>query len=49
MKAISVSRAATLELLTKAESLFDDMARFGRATPELQYRKAWMLIEFARN
>jgi hypothetical protein len=45
----NVPRVATLELLTKAESLFDDMARFGRPTPELQYRKAWMLIEFARN
>jgi tetratricopeptide (TPR) repeat protein len=25
------------------------MARLGRPTPELRYRKAWMLIEFARN
>jgi len=45
----NVPRAATLELLTKAEGLFDNMARFGRPTPELQYQKAWMLIEFARN
>ena len=45
----NVPRAATLELLTKAEGLFDDMARYGRPTPELQYQKAWMLIEFARN
>ena len=44
-----VPRAATLELLTKAEGLFDDMARYARPTPELQYRKAWMLIQFARN
>jgi tetratricopeptide (TPR) repeat protein len=44
-----VPRAATLELLSKAESLFDDMARYGRPTPELQYQKAWMLIQFARN
>jgi hypothetical protein len=44
-----VPRAATLELLTKAETLFDDMARYGRPTPQLQYQKAWMLIEFARN
>ena len=32
-----------------AEGLFDDMARYGRPTPELRYRKAWMLIQFARN
>jgi tetratricopeptide (TPR) repeat protein len=44
-----VPRAATLELLSKAEGLFDDMARYGRPTPELQYEKAWMLIQFARN
>src|SRR5262249_2018355 len=25
------------------------MARYGRATPELRYLKAWMLIQFARN
>ena len=45
----NVPRIATLELLGKAEALFDDMAQLGRATPELRYRKAWMLIEFARN
>jgi hypothetical protein len=45
----NVPRAATLELLTKAEGLFDGMAWYGKPTPELQYRKAWMLIEFARN
>jgi tetratricopeptide (TPR) repeat protein len=45
----NVPRAATLSLLTKAEGLFDDMAQFGRPTPELRYRKAWMLIQFARN
>jgi tetratricopeptide (TPR) repeat protein len=45
----NVPRTTTLELLTQAEVLFDDMARFGRATPELRYRKAWMLIQFARN
>ena len=45
----NVPRAATLEPLTKAEGLFDNMARFGRPTPDLQYRKAWMLIQFARN
>ena len=42
-------RAATLSLLAKAEGLFDDMAQYGRPTPELRYRKAWMLIQFARN
>jgi hypothetical protein len=45
----NVPRAATLALLTKAEGLFDDMAQYGRPTPELPYRKAWMLIQFARN
>jgi len=45
----NVPRAATLRLLTKAEGLFDDMAQYGRPTPELRYRKAWMLIQFARN
>jgi tetratricopeptide (TPR) repeat protein len=44
-----VPRTATLALLNKAEDLFDNMARFGRLTPELQYRKAEMLIVFARN
>ena len=44
-----VPRAVTLQLLANAEGLFDDMARLGRLTPELRYRKAWMLIEFARN
>jgi hypothetical protein len=45
----NVPRAATLELLTRAEILFDNMARYGRPTPELQYQKALMLIQFARN
>jgi tetratricopeptide (TPR) repeat protein len=45
----NVPRSATLELLTKAEGLFNNMAQFGRPTPDLQYQKAWMLIEFARN
>ena len=45
----NVPRTATLELLTQAEGLFDDMALLGRPTPELRYRKAWMLIQFARN
>jgi tetratricopeptide (TPR) repeat protein len=45
----NVPRAATLSLLVKAEGLFDDMAQYGRPTPELRYRKAWMLIQFARN
>ena len=40
----SVPRAATLALLTRAEGLFNDMARYGRPTPDLRYRKAWMLI-----
>jgi tetratricopeptide (TPR) repeat protein len=45
----NVPRSATLELLSRAEGLFDDMARLGRPTPALQRQKAWMLIEFARN
>jgi tetratricopeptide (TPR) repeat protein len=45
----NVPRTATLELLTRAEGLFDDMARLGRPTPALQRQKALMLIEFARN
>jgi tetratricopeptide (TPR) repeat protein len=45
----NVPRTATLALLDKAEGLFDDMAQYGRPTPELRYRKAWMLIQFARN
>ena len=39
-----VPRTATLALLPKAEGLFDNMALLGRPTPELRYRKAWMLI-----
>jgi tetratricopeptide (TPR) repeat protein len=45
----NVPRTATLEFLTRAERLFDNMARLGRPTPELRRQKAWMLIQFARN
>jgi tetratricopeptide (TPR) repeat protein len=45
----NVARAATLGLLAKAEGLFDDMAQYGRPTPEFRYRKGWMLIHLARN
>src|SRR3954462_692851 len=45
----NVPRTATLELLGRAEGLFDDMARLGRPTPQLRFRKALMLIVFARN
>lgn len=45
----SVPRTATLALLTRAESLFENMARYGRPTPSFQRQKAWMLIQFARN
>jgi len=48
-QAYRVPRSATIELLTKAEGLFDDMTKYGRPTPELRYRKAWMLIQFARS
>jgi tetratricopeptide (TPR) repeat protein len=44
-----VSRVLTLKLLEQAEGLIDDVAELGRETPQLRYRKAWMLIEFARN
>ncbi len=44
-----VPRTATLALLTKAEGLFDNMARLDRPTAELRYQKSWMLIQFARN
>ena len=45
----NVPRTATVEMLTRAEALFDNMARLGRPTPALQRQKAWMLIQFARN
>jgi tetratricopeptide (TPR) repeat protein len=45
----NVPRNATLKLLGKAEGLFDDMAQYGSPTQELRRRKAWMLIQFARN
>src|SRR5262245_11101914 len=45
----NVPRTATLDLLARAEVLFDNMAQYGQPTPELRYRKASMLIEFARN
>jgi tetratricopeptide (TPR) repeat protein len=44
-----VPRSATLGFLGTAERLFAGIARHGRPTKELRYRKAWMLIEFARN
>jgi len=45
----NVPRAATVELLLRAEGLFDVMAQLGRPTPELLHRRALMLIDFARN
>jgi tetratricopeptide (TPR) repeat protein len=45
----NVPRTATLALLGKAEGLFDDMAQYGRSTPELRFQRAWMLIQFANN
>ena len=45
----NVPRSATIVLLTQAEGLFDGMAKYGRQTPKLRYRKAWMLIQFSRN
>src|SRR5215472_12355276 len=45
----NVPRTATLALLDKAEGMFDDMAQYGRPTPELRYSKFRMLIEFAHS
>jgi tetratricopeptide (TPR) repeat protein len=45
----NVPRKATLELLARAEALFDDMGRLGRPTPQLRFRKAEMLIAFSNN
>jgi tetratricopeptide (TPR) repeat protein len=45
----NVPRTATISLLTEAEGFFNDMAQYGLPTPEMRYRKAEMLIEFARN
>jgi tetratricopeptide (TPR) repeat protein len=45
----NVPRVATLQLLAEAEGIFNNMARYGRPTPELRYQKASMLMEFARN
>jgi len=44
-----VPRVATLELLQRAEGLFEDMAKLGRPTQELKLRKAGLLVEFARS
>ena len=44
-----VPRGVSLGVLQDAESLFRDMADLGRETPQLRYRKAVMLIAFARN
>ena len=44
-----VPRSATLTLLSIAEGSFDDMARYGTPTLELQYQKASMRIQFAHN
>ena len=48
-KNYNVSRAATFALLGRAEGLFNTAAERGRPTPGLRYRRAWMLIQFARN
>jgi hypothetical protein len=44
----NLPRSATIALLGKAEGLLDDMGRYDRLTPQLRYRRAWMLIQFAR-
>lgn len=45
----NVPRAATLALLARADGLFVDMALYGQPTPDLRYRTAQMLVQFARN
>jgi tetratricopeptide (TPR) repeat protein len=45
----NVSRTMTLMLLGNAEGLFNTVAENGAPTPQLGYRKAWMLIQFARD
>lgn len=44
-----VSRRLSLGILEQAEDLFRDMAELGRESPQLRYRRAWMMIEFARD
>jgi tetratricopeptide (TPR) repeat protein len=44
-----VPRTVSIGILEEAEGLFRDMAELGRETQQLRYRKARMLIEFARN
>ena len=46
---LGVPRTISLGILDEAESMFRDMAELGRETPQLRYRKALMLIAFARN
>jgi tetratricopeptide (TPR) repeat protein len=45
----NVPRAATLQMLTRAEALFNDMSVLGRKTPAFDRQKALMLVEFAKN
>ena len=44
-----VPRGVSVGILEEAEALFRDMAELGRQTPQLRYRKAEMLVAFARN
>src|SRR5579862_9143659 len=44
-----VPHTVSLGMLEQAEGLFRDMSELGRETTQLRYRKADMLIEFARN
>lgn len=44
-----VPRNVSLAILQEAEGLFRDMSELGGETAQLQYRKAIMLTEFARN
>jgi tetratricopeptide (TPR) repeat protein len=44
-----VPRSISVRMLEEAEGLFKDMAELGRETPQSRFRKASMLLEFARN
>ena len=44
-----VPHTVSLTMLEQAEGVFRDMSELGRETTQLRYRKAVMLIEFARN
>jgi tetratricopeptide (TPR) repeat protein len=48
-KKYNLSGTAMFLVVGKAEGLFNNLAERGRPTAGLRYRRAWMLIQFARN